>query len=266
MLTLPATSALVLLWLGKDFYNSSVCTKYFNQLDLSAGEEILNQKYLNWPHFDQAMQSRKIIVQLFIKEFLEKINRPTQIISLGAGLDPLCLYLTSTHSNLIGFDVDIANLFEKEKLISNIYPKYKKQLNFVQANVSNPDEVIIKLQKSGWDKKNPSIVIVEGLSYYLTKQQNKNLLSRFKSETSKLYIIFEYLKICTETNPPFDQIGTEIFEGVKNQLQLPEDITRFSREEIQAIAQHINANKHKILCLSECCSALKQNNKIYQTK
>lgn len=180
MLKLSSTSALVLHRLGNGFYASLTCSKYFESLDFGNAKEMIAAHDQVWPHFDEAIKNRKFCIQSLIQKCVDEINGPLQIVSLGAGLDPLCLNWVDLYPAIHGFDVDAEQMAEKMLAIEKIAPHLKGRIQCLTTDLSKSDELAKEMKNSGWSKQKPSIVVIEGLSYYISQSDLENVLMVYK--------------------------------------------------------------------------------------
>jgi hypothetical protein len=240
-IALPATSLLVTYWTGNDFYKTTEVVDIINSLDLQGGKEIAEKFKPVWPHFDQAIQNRKFAILQFVKFIVEQNKNQFQLVNLGAGVDPLSLEISITHNIPIAFDVDFDTKLLKYK--SELVSKLKSEflLKFVAANISNKEELRRRLIGSGWDSNKKTIVIAEGVSYYLKKDTLWNSLELFHSPHNDNYLIFEYYKQDKNVDIEFQEIAKKGFGLVY------EDTGVLTRYDIEAIRSQLRPWKGNVV-------------------
>lgn len=231
-MTLPATSLLVMSWVGMDFYRSKSASAVVKSLDMKAGDEIAERFKPIWAHFDQAMQNRKYAILQCIKRIAEDDTHRFQVINLGSGIDPLSLEIVEMHDTLTAFDVDYdAELLScKSDLVSKLAADLS--IEFIRADVANKEELRSALIDGGWNPNEVTVVVAEGLSYYLGRDDFWNSLQLFKSnEDNNNYLVFDFYKREENIDSEFGRIATESWGLVYEDVKL---LTRYDRSAIES--------------------------------
>ncbi len=193
-----ATSALVLNWTLKGLYKSNQAQDYFDHLNLSAADPLF-QKFDDEENFmqTQLVSNRKFFVRKCAVEFLEKCNRenvPGQAIILAAGLDPLTIELCSLYPECIVFDIDKYPRREKEEYVKKVC----RNVNFIDCDITMIELLKDRLLENGWNSHQPSMLIMEGISYYITESDLRNVFSTFAAVGSALVNDFGLLPGCVD--------------------------------------------------------------------
>ncbi len=168
-ISLSATSALVLLWSGVELYRAPIVREYWKRLDLSAGRALFNRCNEVWPDYDQIIQNRKWLLGLWSDEILKSGETPQTVI-LAAGLAPLGLDLAARFPAFRVFDVDMKQMAEKARLVAGIQ-NAPANLHFVTADITDREDCRAALVRAGWRPDQPTLLIVEGISYYISRAQ-----------------------------------------------------------------------------------------------
>ena len=169
---ISATSALVLNWTSKDIWKSKNARDYVESLDLSEGESLLNMYSDQQKHMQtQSVTNRKYFVRKTTVEFLNE-NTKGQVIILAAGIAPLSVEVASLFPESMVFDIDKYSMKDKEKHLNNICPNIK----FMESDITDTEFLETVLIKNGWDPEKPSILVMEGITYYLLEKELKNIL------------------------------------------------------------------------------------------
>lgn len=212
------TSALVLNWTSKDIWKSKNTREYLAGLDLSAADRLLQMfdSQENFMH-TQSVSNRKFFVRKCAVEFLEqcRIGHVTgQVIILAAGIAPLSVEIASLHHDSIVFDVDKYLMNDKKRYLDNVCTN----INFIECDVSNIELLEEKLVEKGWNKKQPGLVIMEGIIYYLSENDLRNVLSFFAGNNFSLACDFALKPECV--NKKNRIYGVEVFRKIQESIGL----------------------------------------------
>ncbi len=240
MIHISGTSALVLLWGGKDAYKSKLAQKYLEQLDLSSGYELYNECSKIWEPYHEILRNRKFGVFNFIESILREDSN-AQVIILAAGIAPLSLDIIERFPDAKIFDIDIVNMPMKKKLFEEVSDgSFENKIEFIESDITNKDILTESLIQHGWDKSKKSIVIAEGISYYVTEDELWKAFSLFQSIDKSNFIILESRvpqeKVCVERR----DIQERVWEYLTNALTL-KFVTRYYDEKVKEYAEKINA-------------------------
>ena len=217
---LSSTSALVLLWSDGRAHTSAPARRFLGMLDLSLGEGIMRECDQFWPHYPEVIRNRKSCVLDLALDCIEN-DGTRQVVILGAGMDALSIELCSRLDCMV-FDVDSAGMGRKEQLVGPLARDLRGTLRCVTADASKRASVMSGLAGAGWSRDEPSLLVVEGLSYYLTAGDLWGLASGFSTAHRGNRMILEYLlptsDIPEDLRPvasrPFDLIVKEAYESV----------------------------------------------------
>jgi O-methyltransferase involved in polyketide biosynthesis len=173
---ISATSTLVLNWSDKSLWQCQKTLNYNAQLDLSEGEPLfkLFSEEESFMH-KQAVSGRKFFMKKNAVEFLHKCineNQLGQVIILAAGLAPLSVEIGSLFPSSSVFDVD-KFLMDDKRALANGNPS---NIKFIECDITDIDALTENLIKCDFKMQNPSIAIMEGIIYYLTKDGFKKIL------------------------------------------------------------------------------------------
>ena len=163
--SLEETSALVLLWLQDGFYRRPGARAYLERLDLSAGRDLHAACNAIWPDYGTVIDNRKYgIRQLAMR------HQKRQIILPGAGLDAMGLELAEFLPDCHIFELDYAHMEAKRNLIE------RANMSFVSADIRDTAAARAALVQAGWQADRPSLLLLEGISYYLSSAQLRALV------------------------------------------------------------------------------------------
>jgi O-methyltransferase involved in polyketide biosynthesis len=213
------TSALVLNWTSRDTWTSKNALDYFDRLDLSAADPLYN-KFNKDMHFIQCqmLSNRKYFIRNAALAFLKQCKTQLiygQVIILAAGIDPLSVELASLFPGSLVFDVDKFSLEDKEACLSLLCPNIK----FVQCDITQIDLLEARLVEKGWNKNQQTFLVLEGITYYLTEYDLKNILTFFATHLSRMACDFGLLP--ANVHEASRTIGIEIVHKIKESVNLP---------------------------------------------
>ena len=228
MLELSSTSALVLLWAQQECYQSEKAKDYLNSLDLKAGNALYEQCEKICPFYDEVIKNRKFgVFDLIRKCFTEEVDIQ-QIIIAGAGLDALGIEVMNYYPQIKVFELDIKDMDVKASLFSKFRVTSKSSISFIDVNLLNTLEVHSKLSNYGWNPVEPTLLILEGLSYYLPVKSIQKLIEVINPNRT----VFEFLKRNKEIIAERARIAEEVFGLISTQCDCSY-IVRYNYAEVE---------------------------------
>jgi O-methyltransferase involved in polyketide biosynthesis len=203
------------------------------KLDLSGGEQLYSRCNAICPWYGEVIQNRKYLIKMIVERQLD-LRNPSQLLVLAAGQSPLALELAIERPSQIdrAFEVDVSGMEEKARLYDETFPEAQGKLHCLAGDITS-EELLPLLERAGYARDAPSIVLLEGISYYLPRPALQGLISRFGSG-GKNIIIIEYLLPCSRVEPSRRQIPKEIFALIGRSAGLQE-ISRYTRDELGRI-------------------------------
>ena len=234
-LRLEPTAALVMKWASK-LYTEGPAHRYMNHLDLSSGEDLLDQcnSVCNW--YGEVILNRKSFIKHLIEQELRNTDGKYQLIFLAAGKSPLPLEITFDNSARIHrvFEVDTSGMEDKRRLYLKLFPDITDKLQCLTADITSP--AIIELLESGeygYCRDIRSIVILEGISYYLKKRDLEDIIARFRSGKENIFII-EYLIPGKYIDRRRKSIPEEVFNIIQGYCRL-KAVKTYTAEELRRV-------------------------------
>jgi O-methyltransferase involved in polyketide biosynthesis len=219
-LRLHPTAALVILWsLPLYARGPPSVRKFVEMLDLSSGKDLFRRcnAICNW--YDEVILNRKHFIKSLIESLLDEfgVGKEAQIVILAAGKSPLALELLIGSSSRIAqiFEVDLAGIEEKKQLYSGLAPDIALKLRCLTTDVTS-DELLDRLVEEGFDPETTTIVLMEGISYYLPKKDLEGIVSKFGSGGRNRFIV-EYLVPCSEVKSARRTIPKGIFSLIRKE-------------------------------------------------
>jgi O-methyltransferase involved in polyketide biosynthesis len=221
----------------------------------SAQADLFHKLYL--PYYDEVVATRKIMLKDTIESAIE--DGVTQVLFLGGGFDPkaLCMATSNSNTHVNFLEVDFGKTFELKKdaivrfVIGDGLEKayslkrdagsigINENYTLVESDVCS-DSLVDTLNRTGFDKHKKSLIILEGVTAYLTAEQNAHLLKKLQlliSDESRL--IIDYLPRLPNT------------PDLKNAHQQGQEAHKFTALPADALAL-LNSNGFKVdSCVSD---------------
>lgn len=231
---LSDTSALVLLWSDESCYPGRQAQSYLGRLSLKAGERLYCQCNNVWNNYNEVIINRKTGIAYLASKTITK-HHISQVVIPGAGLAPLDVDLISRHTpgDMEIFSVDLENMPLKSKLLDGLHDNNMSRIHCVTANINDISAVDAQLKKNGYDKNKSTLIIMEGISYYLPIVNLKNIVTYFKNNSGEASFILEYLVPNVDIQESRRHIPEGVFEIIRQSCGLPV-ITRLNEKLISA--------------------------------
>ena len=184
-----ATSALVLL-MGRGYYADGFAKKFLDSMNLDSGLAMKKLSDKVWPNYGEIVKNRKDSVYRTIKNSCDEID---QVVILASGYDAQALNVAEKNQEFSIFEVDMYNMDEKSaKYDSMQLGEIRERISTLTCDVTSGD-LFAKLESAGWNSEKPTVIVAEGISYYLKYEQFWNLVSRFSSENSHNRMVVDYM-------------------------------------------------------------------------
>lgn len=245
---LESTSALVLLWTEGDIHRNFLSSEFRKFLSLKSGKELHVKCNQIWPNYSEVIKNRKQCVLDLVQKEIGNDNL-VQVIILGAGMDTLSLEILSQNRDVKIFEIDYS-MERKKTIIKKIDFTIFNSLSLISTNLKNSNELLKSLKKSGWDPKNPTLVVLEGISYYLTEDEMEKILKIFQSKNKKNRIILEYLLTEDLVSKKMRLIPKRIFDLIANETGLS-FITRYNQDRIKKMINILDGSIVKQFTMKE---------------
>ncbi len=256
---LSPTSALVLLWTDKDSSAHPNTSQYLESIDLTEGQALVRDYEKIWPSYSQVITNRKYAIKKLAFDFLfsclsnnsstnsgiDDSSKNSQVIILAAGLDPLSIEIASMFPKTSVFDVDLDNMDTKKNLLNQI-----NNIQCLTADITDTEILREKLCHAGWNSNLPTLLIAEGISYYIKSDDLWKIIDSFKSHNHRNALILESLIPFELVNDRFRYIPKKIFESLSTDFHLNQ-ITHYTQESIVDQLSQISGQLKNILSLKE---------------
>jgi len=208
----------MLQW-GKEAFSGEVINNFVNHMDLSAGSSLMNECNLICDWYNQVVVQGKLFVRNYLDELLRKSENEHLIIIPGAGKSPLALEILSRHPEKVNkvIEIDIAGMDEKIELYYKFFPGFSEKIKCITADVTSESILaVLKTMVHEYYQDIPCIILLEGITYFLSKREIEKIVSSFASAGNKNILLIEYLKPLKEVNVSMRHIPERIFEKIKD--------------------------------------------------
>jgi len=217
-------------------YNEVPILRFVHQLDLSSGNTLYDKCHsvCNW--YDEVILNRKSFIKHLIEQELCAAKQEYQLVFLAAGKSPLPIEILLTYSSKVYrvFEVDVSGMEEKKRLYLELFPEFLEKLKCIDADIASTDILgVLDSPDFGYRHDLPSIILMEGISYYLRKQELKNIIASFGWEKESIFII-EYLVPYQCVGRARRSIPKEIFKIIQDDCGL-DGITSYTKEELRSL-------------------------------
>jgi hypothetical protein len=227
---LSSTSEMVLLWAGEDIYRTVIAKDYLRKLNLNSKNFFYQQCNKICSYYDEVIKNRKFGVLNLVNKCFTSNEKITQLIIAGAGLDPLGIEVNDLYPDIKVFELDYENMETKFNLLTVLGDISKLNISFITTNLLNPSEVVKSLTEHGWSSEQSTLLILEGISYYLPRKT----LRDFIKVINPAQVVFEFLKVKDEINSENNKIAEQVFKFISDSCGFPE-IVRYSHSQFEEL-------------------------------
>ncbi len=222
MLKVPATSCLVLLLSDESAYEGSTAKRLFTAVDLSEGQPMVELLGEDWERAVEEVMNRKFGVRHLCHQYLAEYP-DAQVLVLGGGLDPFSIDIAECYPATTVFDVDMANLDIKQQINDSLGGP---DVRFCIADLADVESVVAVLEAQGWDAGTPTLLIAEGISYYVPKPVFITTLRALRTSSGAL--VFEHSLPSEElTEQDAREISDRFYGQLQDLLEMPFPLQRY---------------------------------------
>ncbi len=214
-----------------EIHTSPIAKKFLKKLNLDSGRALFEKCNQFWSHYSEVIKNRKSTICSVINAAITQ-NEATQVIIFGAGFDALSLEISSWSKNCKVFEIDVANMNLKKNLINNVDSSLADSIKCITMDISNPCDVQSNLTRHGWRKDLPSLILFEGISYYLKSSVLWKIIAGFTASTHSNRVIMEYFLPAEKISKQYTTIAEYPFSLIASESDLA-SITRYELKEIK---------------------------------
>jgi hypothetical protein len=171
-----------------------------------------------------------------IEQELSAAKQEFQLIFLAAGKSPLPIEILSKNPLKVHciFEIDLSGMEEKQRIYHKICPELTDKLKCVTADITSPDILsVLDIPVNGYRHDMQSIIVMEGISYYLHKKDLQDIITRFRTDSDNFFII-EYITPYRYVNPARRHIPEEVFRIIQNYCGLSA-VTSYTKNEFRLL-------------------------------
>lgn len=234
MLRLSSTSAFVLLWVKQECYQTKRAVDFLNQLNLEEGN-VLYERCNEIFQYSEVIKNRKFGVMHLIKKCMADYRKDQQIVIAGAGFDALGIELMELYSHIKVFELDQDNMGIKSAMVAKLSNEIDRRISFIEVDLLNILNVYKKLFIHGWDYLKPTLLVLEGISYYLPTKSIQELVHVISPDS----VIFEFLKQDKDISIHRLNIPQKVFDLISDLCGLPY-INKFNRFQIENLFNNMS--------------------------
>ena len=214
---LEPTASLMMQW-GKDAFSSEIRSNFINHLDLTAGNNLLEECNSICSWYNQVVLCGKRFVGEYLNNLLTNSTDEHLILILGAGKSPLSLEILKNHESKVNkiIEIDLEGMDEKIELYHKYFPSFSEKIKCITADVTSESILaVLRTMVHEFYNDSPCIILLEGISYFLSKREMEKILASFASTGNKNILLLEYLKPLRSVHPETRHIPEMIFESIK---------------------------------------------------
>jgi O-methyltransferase involved in polyketide biosynthesis len=215
---LESTASLMMQW-SKDAFSGEVIKNFVNHLDLTSGQSLMEECNSICDWYNQVVLKGKLFVSNYLDTLLEKSKDEHLIVIPGAGKSPLSLDILSRHPNKVHkiIEIDMSGMDEKMDLYRKFFPAASEKIKCITADVTSESILaVLSTMVHEFYQDIPCIILLEGITYFLSKREIEKIVSSFASTGNKNILMIEYLKPLRQVNAKTRHIPEKIFEKIKD--------------------------------------------------
>ncbi|NTU59081.1 MAG: hypothetical protein HGB00_09255 [Chlorobiaceae bacterium] len=253
------TSALVLLWCGHEIYHTGAVRQYSEMLDLSRGNELFERCNRIWAEYGSVIRYRKLCIAGKAASIIGH-NQIGQVAILGAGFSMLGIELAATFPNLEVFELDHDQMHEKQKMVNRLSFAENSRLSCLSADVEDIETCRRLLSEAGWRQDEPALLVIEGLSYYVSREA---IFGQWSMLAPGSKIIFEYLVPPGQVSTARRLIPENVFNEIMDYCGSDSALTYWSEDQL-ANESSVTLDSCSSLCEIE--NELKPEKRLFKDK
>lgn len=262
-LKVPATARLVLDAAAK-IYDSPSERLYISKIDTEEVSDLLQCLLAAYPLFREMVFYRKQSVRDLLQKRMQQYPLQ-QVLILGAGLDPLSLLIIEKYKDRISniFEIDNGYIEEKEKIYENIL-QGDTTVQFIRCDVTDTSQLDAQLRQYDFRADLPTLIIFEGLIYYITNEEFINTMQLFSSVDHRNMLLLDFMLTRDDIPAYHLHYYNDIIKVIEKVLNIKLNIT--SRLTITEMAAALNASQVEFISLYETARRLLGENHVFRER
>ncbi|MGZ4942002.1 MAG: class I SAM-dependent methyltransferase [Halobacteriota archaeon] len=210
------TAALVMSW-AAPLYTEGMVGAFFNQLDLSRGRNLRTRCDAVCPWYGEVIRNRKHFIRRLIERELRSSDTRWQVVIPAAGMSPLALELLVNIPERIAriIEVDVVGMKEKHALYGSTASRLSDRVSCVTLDITSQSFSCETLRsEAAYNAEISTIVLFEGISYYIAEEHLRRAMSVFQSERRSNRAVLEYMLPCELVKEARRAIPRGVFEAI----------------------------------------------------
>ncbi|MFY0254100.1 class I SAM-dependent methyltransferase [Chitinophaga sp. 30R24] len=258
-LKVPSTSRLV-LEAAMSLYTSPLQQRYIAAIDFSETSGLFYDLKRQYSSIVDIICLRKESIRQMLQEKFSQ-SPQQQVVILGAGLDPLSLYLLENYANDISHIIEIDNGYieEKQKIYTDILPE-TVPIHFSRCDITDTDLLWHKLRENGYKEALPTTIIFEGVFHYIRNEAFIQLMKLFRTTNHRNTVMMDYFLSDQEVPDGYLPAQQRVLELIETALGLSLNI--HSRAVISSLLEYLDADQVKTVALHEVEKKLTGSNQL----
>jgi O-methyltransferase involved in polyketide biosynthesis len=251
-LELEPTAALVMDW-AKDLYTTGSAASFVSHLDLSAGDRMRQECDAVCPWYPEVMMNRKWFIRYLASESIAARDDSCQVLILASGKSPLALELLETCPERITaiVETDITGMQEKQKMYRAVAPEVACKIFCVHADLYDSAGTSDAVFATGsFDPERRTVIVFEGISYYLPPAVSSRILSRFATEGRHSTVIIDSLLPCELVREDRRYISRGIWAIIHRDCNF-RNTTTYSPEEMEVMLRSAGCDQVRHHAMAE---------------
>lgn len=218
-LKVPSTSRLV-LEAAMQLYTSPLQQRYIEAIDFSETSRLYYELKRHYPLMIDTICLRKQSIRQMLQERIPQFPGQ-QVIILGAGLDPLSLYLLENYREQLSRIIEIDNgyIAEKKQLYTEIIPE-EPLICFSRCDVTDTVLLWSKLLENGYEEETPAIIIFEGVIHYVSNDAFIQTMKLFKTPNHRNIVMLDYSLSEEEVPASFQAYHRNVMKVLENYVNV----------------------------------------------
>lgn len=259
------TASLILLWAENAVHTSAYSRSYTELLNLDFGRDLFTRCNAVWPHYGEVIKNRKHCIRNAALRSVQQ-DGATQVAVFGSGMDALSLDVAASASNVTVYEIDTLQMSLKRKIIRMVSDGLADSIKCITADLQNASRVVAEMRKAGWDRSLPSVLVFEGISYFLPEEDLWNLISKFRRPDRGNAVLLEYLLHRHLIAPDRACVPERIFETIQRCSQDHiRGITRYGIDDVQRQLAKLNGRVTKKHTMKDMEVGRTGRNKYFKT-
>jgi hypothetical protein len=249
---LEPTAALVMIW-ARDLYRTGSAARFYSCLDLTAGEHMRQECETVCPWYGEVILNRKWLIRHLAAGFVAEAPGPCQVVIPAAGRSPLALELLDAWNDGIAsvIELDITGMEEKQRLYERAAPAHAGKIRCIPVDLSDHSATAEAIAGAGYDPDLPTVVVLEGVSYYISPAVLAGIIPLFASPDHRNRAVVEYMLPCRLVSDDRRKIPRGIWRIINRDCNPGKTVT-YSPDELEQALTHagcdhvVQHSMHKI--------------------